>query len=60
MGDVRTPSIVIIEEGAHIHAMCDMGVNKLSEQVEQDAAAHENVHDLAAHRDKVSVQDTQS
>jgi cytoskeletal protein CcmA (bactofilin family) len=59
MGDVRTPSIVI-EEGAHIHGMCDMGVNTWSEQVEQEAMAHENVHDLAAHRGKVRVQDAQS
>ena len=59
MGDVRTPSIVI-EEGAHIHGMCDMGVNTWFEQVEQQAIAHENVHDLAAHRGKVRVQDAQS
>jgi cytoskeletal protein CcmA (bactofilin family) len=58
IGDVRTPAIVI-EEGAHIHGMCDMGVNKMSEQVEQGAKAIENVHDLAAHR-KVRVQDSQS
>jgi cytoskeletal protein CcmA (bactofilin family) len=59
LGDVRTPAIVI-EEGAHIHGMCDMGVNKWSEQNDQDAKALENVHDLAAHRGKVRAQDGQS
>ncbi|MGH7231026.1 MAG: bactofilin family protein [Nitrospiraceae bacterium] len=59
VGDVRTPAIVI-EEGAHIHGMCDMGVNKWSEQDEQGAKPVENVHDLAAHRGKVRAQDGQS
>jgi cytoskeletal protein CcmA (bactofilin family) len=59
LGDVRTPAIVI-EEGAHIHGMCDMGVNKWSEQNDQGAKALENVHDLAAHRGKVRAQDGQS
>ena len=58
LGDVRKPAIVI-EEGAHIHGMCDMGVNKWSEQNDQDAKALENVHDLAAHRGKVRAQDGQ-
>jgi cytoskeletal protein CcmA (bactofilin family) len=57
MGDVRTPAIVI-EEGAHIHGMCDMGANKWSEQAEQEAKTLENVRDLAAHR-KVRAQDGQ-
>jgi cytoskeletal protein CcmA (bactofilin family) len=59
VGDIRTPSIVI-EEGAHIHGMCDMGVNKWSEEISQEPKALENVHDLAAHRGKVRVQDAQS
>ena len=59
IGDVRTPAIVI-EEGAHIHGMCDMGVGKWSEQDEQAPKPLENVHDLAAHRGKVRVQDGQS
>ena len=59
LGDVRTPAIVI-EEGAHIHGMCDMGVNKWSEQNDEPAKALENVHDLAAHRGKVRAQDGQS
>jgi cytoskeletal protein CcmA (bactofilin family) len=58
MGDVRTPAIVI-EEGAHIHGMCDMGANKWSEQPEQEAKTLENVRDLATHR-KVRAQDAQS
>jgi cytoskeletal protein CcmA (bactofilin family) len=59
IGDVRTPSIVV-EEGAHFHGMSDMGINKWVEQVEQAQESHENVHDLAAHRGKVRVQDVQS
>lgn len=53
IGDIRTPSISV-EEGSHVHGMCDMGANKW---VEEPAPADNNVHDLTAHRSKVRAQD---
>ncbi|TAJ26114.1 MAG: polymer-forming cytoskeletal family protein [Nitrospirae bacterium] len=55
IGDIHSPSFSM-EEGAHFHGMCDMGANKGADQERQD---RENVHDLAAHRGKVRVQDLQ-
>ncbi|MBI5411532.1 MAG: polymer-forming cytoskeletal protein [Nitrospirae bacterium] len=55
IGDVRSPAFSM-EEGAHFHGMCDMGTSKW---VDQDRQERENVHDLAAHRGKVRVQDLQ-
>ena len=58
VGDVRTPAISI-EDGAHFHGMCDMGVTKWEEDrvVDVQEPAPENVHDLASHRTKVAAQD---
>ncbi len=55
VGDVRTPCISI-EEGAHYHGLCDMGIEPWGE----DETTLEKVHDLAAHRGKVRGQDFQS
>ncbi|MBM4125579.1 MAG: polymer-forming cytoskeletal protein [Nitrospira sp.] len=55
IGDVHSPSFSM-EEGGHFHGMCDMGANKWADQERQE---RENVHDLAAHRGKVRVQDLQ-
>lgn len=56
IGDVRSPSFSM-EEGARFQGMCDMGVDLW---VDQDRGQdHENVHDLAAHRGKVRLQDIQ-
>jgi cytoskeletal protein CcmA (bactofilin family) len=55
IGDVRSP-VFSMEEGAHFHGMCDMGTTKW---VDQERQERENVHDLAAHRGKVRVQDLQ-
>jgi cytoskeletal protein CcmA (bactofilin family) len=62
MGDVRTPSISI-EDGAHVHGMCEMGAHKWVEKVEHPPLVPEvleNVHDLSARRGKMRVQDLQS
>ncbi|MFQ5931003.1 MAG: polymer-forming cytoskeletal protein [Nitrospiraceae bacterium] len=56
IGDVRSPSISM-EPGAHFHGMCDMGANKWFSEEYQD---FDKVHDLAAHRGKIRVQDAQS
>ena len=58
VGDVRTPAISI-EDGAHFHGMCDMGVTNWEEHQssEMQEPAPENVHDLASHRSKVAAQD---
>lgn len=57
IGDVRAP-IFSMEEGAHFHGSCDMGANKwLDQWLEQDREELENVHDLAAHRDRLRLQD---
>lgn len=56
IGDVRSPSFSM-EEGAHFHGMCDMGEPTWAEQ--DHDGSHENVHDLAAHRGKIRVQDIQ-
>lgn len=58
IGDVRSP-IFSMEEGAHFHGMCDMGTSMWVDQERQDRQDRENVHDLAAHRGKVRVQDLQ-
>ena len=56
IGDVKTPAISV-EEGAHLHGMCEMGANKW---VEDKSEGLENVHDLATHRGKVRVQELKS
>jgi cytoskeletal protein CcmA (bactofilin family) len=55
IGDVRSPSFSM-EEGGRFQGMCDMGVDMW---VDQERPDHENVHDLAAHRGKVRLQDIQ-
>jgi len=57
IGDVRSPSFSM-EEGARFQGMCDMGVDLWVDQ-DRDRQDHENVHDLAAHRGKVRLQDIQ-
>jgi hypothetical protein len=43
-----------MEEGAHFHGSCDMGANIWVDQwMEEDRQNLENVHDLAAHRDRI-------
>jgi cytoskeletal protein CcmA (bactofilin family) len=62
VGDVRTPCISI-EDGAHIHGMCEMGAHKWVEQVEQIPHVPEvldNVHELSSRRSKLRTQDLQS
>jgi cytoskeletal protein CcmA (bactofilin family) len=54
IGDIRSPAFSM-EDGAHLQGACDMGVKGLA-----DTDEHEKVHDLAAHRGKVRVQDSQS
>ncbi len=58
LGDVKTP-MILVEEGAHIHGMCDMGAKVLeNEEVPaKDASDLENVTDLASHRSKLRAQD---
>ena len=56
VGDVRTPSFTM-EEGAHFHGLCDMGAEVWDGEQRQD---HDKVHDLAAHRGKVRLQDLPS
>ncbi len=56
VGDVKTPAISV-EEGAHLHGMCEMGANKW---VEDKSEGLENVHDLATHRGKVRAQESKS
>jgi cytoskeletal protein CcmA (bactofilin family) len=57
VGDVRTPSFSV-EDGAHLHGMCEMGANKWSDQIEQPQTpeALENVHDLAVRRGKIRAE----
>lgn len=56
IGDVRTPSFTM-EEGAHFHGLCDMGTDAWGSEERQDS---DKVHDLAAHRGKVRLQDLPS
>lgn len=56
IGDIRTPSFTM-EEGAHFHGLCDMGADVWGADERQD---FEKVHDLAAHRGKVRLQDLPS
>lgn len=58
LGDVKTP-MILVEEGAHIHGMCDMGVQQLeSHQSHSEGETDlENVTDLASHRSKLRAQD---
>ncbi|MFQ5992436.1 MAG: polymer-forming cytoskeletal protein [Nitrospiraceae bacterium] len=56
IGDVRAPSFSM-ESGAHFHGMCDMGATKCFTDDHQDI---DKVHDLAAHRGKVRIQDLPS
>ena len=56
IGDVRTPSFTM-EEGAHFHGLCDMGTDVWGTDDRQES---DKVHDLAAHRGKVRLQDLPS
>ena len=56
VGDVRTPSFSM-EEGAHFHGLCEMGADRWMEEEPREGNAIENVHDLAAHREKLRAQD---
>lgn len=56
IGDVRTPSFSM-EEGAHFHGLCEMGADRWMEEEPQEGSPVENVHDLAAHREKLRAQD---
>jgi len=56
IGDVRTPSFSM-EEGAHFHGLCEMGTERWMEEQPREESAVENVHDLAAHREKLRAQD---
>jgi cytoskeletal protein CcmA (bactofilin family) len=57
VGDISSPSFSM-EDGAHFHGSCDMGANKWVDQwMEEDRHELENVRDLAAHRDRIRVQD---
>ena len=56
IGDIRTPSFTM-EEGAHFHGLCDMGVDAWGAEEHQDS---DKVHDLAAHRGKARLQDLPS
>ena len=56
VGDVRTPSFSM-EEGAHFHGVCEMGADRWMEEEPREGNAIENVHDLAAHREKLRAQD---
>ncbi len=55
IGDVQSPSFTM-EEGSRFQGICDMGVDMWADQERPD---RENVHDLAAHRGKVRLQDIQ-
>ncbi|WP_447978798.1 bactofilin family protein [Candidatus Nitrospira bockiana] len=57
IGDIRTPALAM-EEGAHHHGMCEMGANKITEQLEHEAQEAANVHNLAAHRGKLRAQES--
>lgn len=56
IGDIRTPSFTM-EEGAHFHGLCDMGTDAWGSEERPDL---DKVHDLAAHRGKVRLQDLPS
>jgi cytoskeletal protein CcmA (bactofilin family) len=57
VGDIRSPNFSM-EDGAHFHGSCDMGANKWVDQwMEEDRHELENVRDLAAHRDRIRVQE---
>jgi cytoskeletal protein CcmA (bactofilin family) len=58
IGDVRAP-LLGMEEGAHHHGMCEMGVNKV-ERTEIDIQNSDNVHNLAMHRGKMRAQESSS
>jgi cytoskeletal protein CcmA (bactofilin family) len=53
IGDVRSPSFSM-EDGAHFHGLCDMGVKPLPDEEQQDI---DKVHDLTARRGKVRAQE---
>ena len=59
IGDVRAPSFSM-EDGAHFHGLCEMGVDRWVEEAPAVTPAMENVHDLVAHREKLRVQDLPS
>jgi hypothetical protein len=46
-----------MEEGAHFHGLCDMGTDAWGAEEHPDL---DKVHDLAAHRGKVRLQDLPS
>ena len=58
IGDVRSPAFSM-EDGAHFHGLCDMGMKPLPEGDEHpdDEPDLDKVHDLAAHRGKVRAQE---
>lgn len=57
VGDISSPNFSM-EDGAHFHGSCDMGANKWVDQwMEEDRHELENVRDLAAHRDRIRVQE---
>jgi|SRR5579884_2203721 len=57
IGDIRAP-LISMEEGAHHHGLCDMGVKKTMDPVTEDLVQPDNVHNLALHRGKVRVQES--
>jgi cytoskeletal protein CcmA (bactofilin family) len=56
IGDIRTPSFTM-EEGAHFHGLCDMGTDAWGAEDRPDG---DKIHDLAAHRGKVRLQELPS
>ena len=48
VGELRSPAIMM-EHGAQLHGMCDMGVNRFS-WTEPEPANRDNVYDLSAHK----------
>jgi len=59
IGDIRTPAFSM-EEGAHFHGLCEMGADRWVEEDPAVAPSLEKVHDFAAHREKLRVQDLPS
>ena len=55
IGDVHSPAFSM-EEGVLFHGLCNMGLRQIDD-MEQESADLENVHDLASHRDKVRSQE---
>jgi cytoskeletal protein CcmA (bactofilin family) len=53
IGDIRTPNISI-EEGGHLHGMCDMGAHKW---VDEEPAAYTHTYDLSGRSGKIRASD---